>query len=590
MKQRLRAFIYLLSEGNLKVFGTIFITGLFVILARVLAPVQIASDQGLQLQAAHRLVQGLGLTVALSLNFDLNQPPNSEYLTHFPPAFSLLVASLLFFKMPLATALKIIYGLTTIVGWFCWAAIGSRLLSTSLKVGKFLLPLQYVIAVILPILYTPSWSTQGTDIFLWSGVPAIVLLLLHSSDNRFKNIFSISAGLLFGLLFAFRYNSIFLVLAAFLILLQVNFPRLLELSKNYTIFLASSCFFIVPVFIYNKMVMSGNILPSQATRSKGLLITEGIDEILKSLSMTSVLSGFIPTSFISHIQSYTLINYVYGLVWFSILLSAPFIVALYKKSNIVAIAKDTAIAISLLPISLIIYFIAAVFRVSYSPIDIARYYLPINFCLILIIYNLATLPNDRISLRLGKEQHLRARSLLQKISYFIETATYISICLFLVFNLFYRPAAFALKKFTTFTDLFLGITAVPKLEYPANKIITEYDRSLSVMEALAKEDANTLFFVQDAAILSYNNPDNYRRIPNQQFWERAFVSKATKMVWVIADPNCSQICTSQDALVGNSVPIDLALPHLKLLFVDPFNGTKIMISDLPDKYEFSRKR
>lgn len=39
MKQRLRAFIYLLSEGNLKVFGTIFITGLFVILARVLAPV-----------------------------------------------------------------------------------------------------------------------------------------------------------------------------------------------------------------------------------------------------------------------------------------------------------------------------------------------------------------------------------------------------------------------------------------------------------------------------------------------------------------------------------------------------------------------
>lgn len=119
MKQRLQAFIYLLSEGNLKVFGTIFITGLFVILARVLAPVQISSDLGLQLQAAHRLVQGLGLTVALSLNFELNQPPNSEYLTHFPPALSLLVASLLFLKLPLATALKIIYGLTTVVGWFC---------------------------------------------------------------------------------------------------------------------------------------------------------------------------------------------------------------------------------------------------------------------------------------------------------------------------------------------------------------------------------------------------------------------------------------------------------------------------------------
>ncbi|MEL6383761.1 MAG: hypothetical protein AAFQ89_15160, partial [Cyanobacteria bacterium J06626_18] len=96
------------------------IAAVYVTLIRLLGPIQIHWDLSVQLDAAHRLAKGLGLTNAFSSQLDLNQPPIAETLTHFPPGLSLLVAGFLYFKIPVEVALKIIYGLATMAGWFCW--------------------------------------------------------------------------------------------------------------------------------------------------------------------------------------------------------------------------------------------------------------------------------------------------------------------------------------------------------------------------------------------------------------------------------------------------------------------------------------
>jgi hypothetical protein len=107
MINQLETIIFRLSAGNRNVFGTILLSAALVILLRLFGPLIIHWDLSIQLEAAYRLIQGLGLTNAFSSQFDLNQPPISEYLVHFPPGLSLLVAAFLFLKIPLAIALKL---------------------------------------------------------------------------------------------------------------------------------------------------------------------------------------------------------------------------------------------------------------------------------------------------------------------------------------------------------------------------------------------------------------------------------------------------------------------------------------------------
>ncbi|MCA1991584.1 MAG: hypothetical protein LDL41_05985, partial [Coleofasciculus sp. S288] len=62
MMNKIKAYFYYLSQDNPKVFGLMLISAFFVTLARLLAPVEMNWDEAVQLEAAHRLVKGLGLT------------------------------------------------------------------------------------------------------------------------------------------------------------------------------------------------------------------------------------------------------------------------------------------------------------------------------------------------------------------------------------------------------------------------------------------------------------------------------------------------------------------------------------------------
>ncbi|MEM6446233.1 MAG: hypothetical protein AAF704_06645, partial [Cyanobacteria bacterium P01_D01_bin.123] len=241
-----------LGVGNRNVFGTILISTLFVVFFRSINNLDIYWDLSIQLESAYRLVQGHGLTNAFSSGFDLNQPPISAYLTHFPPGLSILVAALLAGNIPLAIILKVVYGLISIFGWICWAIIASRCLLGKLNFTKRFLPLHLVIASILPILHTPYWG--GTDIFLWAGVPVFTLLILRSCSTSQWLITTILSGLVLGILLLFRYASGFLLIAAPLIIFQNNFPKLKLGVIQLVVFLLSFLASISPLAVYLKLV------------------------------------------------------------------------------------------------------------------------------------------------------------------------------------------------------------------------------------------------------------------------------------------------------------------------------------------------
>ena len=569
MRGKIQAFIYSLSEGNPQVLGIILISAFFVVLARVIGPFQIGTDQGDQVQAAHRLVQGLGLTTTTyvnSFNFDINQTPKAEYLTTFPPGLSLTVACLLFFKLSLASSLKIIYSLATIIGWIGWAIIGCHFLSKGIRFNSISLPIHLIIAAILPIFYTPRWSQ--TDIILWSGVPLITLLLFYSSIERKRIILIVISGLIFGLLFSVRYASLFLAGAAFLILFQVNFPNLKKTLKNYFFFLFSSLFIIATIVIYN---ISNKFLQTyHAGVDKGPSVTEAINRILSNLSNISILFGIPGTqTFLSYLKSNSTINYLFGAVLIVILTLLPLIIIRVKKLDLESFRKDLSISLSFIPISLVIFLAVTTFFSSFNVFGILRYYIPANLTVIFIFYELATQRNTYSEVKL----------VLYPLFFLLLAVNILSIT---------PPGSIMItgKYELIARDKILGISrSVPNIEYPSNEIVVAQQNLLLAARRLKEENPQALFFFEYDHTFLYDNPSNFRPIPGAEFWKHAYVSEATKIFWILNLNRlpCPGICSWSESIEYLS-----SLPNLKTVYIDPHDQTKkIMVSDLPKGYKFS---
>jgi hypothetical protein len=598
MSNKIKAFIYYFSQGNPKVFGLILISTFFVILARLLAPVEMNWDEAVQLEAAHRLVKGLGLTstffpppyAPVQIPSNINQTPIPQALTWWPPGFSLLVAAFLFLGIPLASSLKILYSVTTLIGWFGWAIIGSHCLSKPLQLGARLFPAQLFIAAFLPVFYTPAW--WGTDLFLWAGFPFVVLLLFHST-TRSKLKYVVFAGLLFGFLVNIRYSTLFVAIVAFLILFQVNFYKFKTFTKNYSIFLGSSLFFIFPLGIYNKLAGSNKptvSLYNNATGSstvpglpefvnfKGsfLNIFDAISSILHSSLTISQLSGistqpvlirftkpFIE-SFESHLASHAAI---YGAIWLLLVFSLPLLVLTRSKNfGIEEKKRDISLSLSLVPLSLLILLVASSFAQDYDFVGTPRYYIPVFLPALFIFYEFATLQ-------------------MQKTYQLIKILFSILIITFLVYNLLYRPLLIIKGKQLYLGQSVLGsyLSYKPDYRYPSNKVITLYDETSSTIRQFQKENPEALFFIQDYVFYVYDGHEGFRTLPVSDFWNRAYVDKAVKIFWVVSRRSCPGICPDH---ISKTIDKLSSQPGLKTVYTSPHDKAKILVSDLPKGYKF----
>ena len=197
-------------------------------------------DLGIQIQAAHNLLAGRGLTFYNPYYFDstlgLTDPTLPTTLTHFPAGYSVEAAALLGLGVNVGVTIKILAALATMLGWWGWARLARAFVGEgigSLGVAK---ALAFVIAIGLPLLFTPSWG--GTDIFLWAAVPWVLDFVIRAAreETPRDRMFDCAAGVLCGFAILTRYASVFLVAYAAAIILWQSMKRPAVLIRRAALF------------------------------------------------------------------------------------------------------------------------------------------------------------------------------------------------------------------------------------------------------------------------------------------------------------------------------------------------------------------
>lgn len=578
------------SSGNKRVFGVMLISAAFVTLLRILGPVMVHIDLSVQLEAAYRYVQGLGLTNAFHSQFDLNQPPISEYLTRFPPGLSLLVAAFLYLGFPLAITLKCIYSLTTIIGWIGWASIASCCLIRPLEIGRKFIPTDICIAALLPIFYTPSWTKQGTDILLWAGIPFFMLLLLYPFGNRFWLHAIAFSGLILAFLISFRYAGGFLFLAALLIIPYVELPNIRSTLIRYGAFCLSffACF--LPTVLYVKLAPSAefdevadkSIIQSHLSKSlsqsslePGSLdwIFASAEKLVSSLSDLYTLTGIYPGRIESMLERNATIGDFLGFSLALLLIFLCFTLIKNEDKYVTFGRKDIPIALLLVLISFVLFSCIITFLLGYSLLGIGRYYIPVNICLILIAYRLVTLNGFYKTIK----------------------RPFIGLVLsFILYNGVFLPLDYFFDSDRDLASLILASgpsRRLSEMNYPSNEIKTSNQEAVNFLKMAERLNPDALFFIQKYPYYmnyyNFMNPSNFRKVSGSKFWENAYLSRATKTFWIINDDDCPSICNARKP----NIPIDSlsSLPNLKTVFVGQSGRPVIMTSELPAGYRFSKE-
>lgn len=556
-----------------RVFGIFLLSTLAITTARILAPFEVGKDQSVQLEAAQRLADGLGLTTTNQANspfFDISESPVPGYLSQWPPGFSIIVAGFLLTGLPLLASLKIIYGVTTLVGWLGWATLASYLTSAPIRLGTRNLNIHFFAAAILPIFTTPLWN--GTDIFLWACIPFVVLLLNKTSTEPRSNTALVSAGLLFGFACAMRYASAFLALAALLILIQVSYPRVTPFLRRLLVFSLPSLAIAGAIFVYIKISsLSPSGLPARLTAtSEGLTaVPAKVQAILNGSSVTSnLIFGFPLLDWaVTKVNSRPL-SYGVGASCLLIIFSLPLIVLRSRASTATKPQADLALSLSFLPLSLTAFLILTKLLSDSSLFKIRRYYEPVILCSIFIFYELAS--------KRAAHRIVRHTSIAIVFLFIAYTMSFNSGLLLIPERrdqlvqsvLAFTPARGA-RQHSTSLDL----------DFPSRKLYSWKESSRLKVKQLYEAHPEALFIAQEYPLFVY---DGFRGggpvpglelicYPGATYLKQAHTSKPIKVFWVLASATTPDFIRDSD---------------LKLIHFDPVEKTSIYESDLPAGYKF----
>ncbi len=586
-----------LSQGNIIVFGLLLISALFVVILRSLVPFTANFDQSTQVEAAHRLVQGLGLTTQVfALHVpDISQPPRPQYLTWWPPGGSLLSAAYLALNIPLVPALKFIGSLLTIAGWFGWAVLISPLLSKPVLLGSISLPLHYAMAISLPLFYTPTWT--GTDLLLWAGLPFIIQLVLQSGEqtgvrSQRSFLWIGIAGFLLGLIYSFRYASLFIIATAFLMLCQMHWLKLGTILKKILMFIASSLIIIIPVTIYDRFADMAKLNDAKeiglisTVQSSVFALYSGevptFNQYIQSLSnnLSGISSIFGMTNlyiaFNGKSDSYIIqfINLLSGILLAIFVVILPVILVRIKMISELQSSRSPfqkqkrnshylALSLSFIPISLVALLAATMSRYSYPFLRDTRYYIPAIIPTILISYYVATL--DQSNFR--KIKPLRMLFVLITL-------------VFLLYNTIYRPiGSVLLHKATSLIQE--PLLATSEVTFFSHKFITGFEKTKQALIDLHRTYPQAVMYAPQAQLV-YDAPAWLRvSMAEGDFWQTAHTSQPVRLIMTTFDI-CSWRCVPPNVLERLAQQ-----PGFQTVQVFPDELTRIIMVELPAGYRFT---
>lgn len=588
---KFRAIYVKLSEGNSKVVGVILLSAAWILLIRLFSPIAGDWDTNIQIDAAYRFTDGLGLTNAFFSEFNLIQPPTSRYLIHFPPGFSLLVSLLLSFDISIVVALKIIYGLSTVVGWIGWSIIGSRCLVGPIKLGTRTIPLHLIISAALPTFSTPSW--RGTDIILWAGVPVVCLLLLYKFGSKQCIVSTITSAIVFTIMVFFRYAAGFLIIYVLLIVFYVDFPSIKYAFSRIFLFLSTCILTALPFLLYGWKLSGSRLLDINNLFQTHRRVSEYIDwgfletgrfllhKYLMGLSNLYVLLAIRSNRVFSKLAAeLPELGYLFGLLFLSFLIVFLFFVLKYIKQCTGIYGKDILVVNTCLIVSQLLFGTLLLFIVFYSPLEVDRYYVPVRSCLIFVMYRVVSFVDFNRLLK-------RISLLLILVSVFF----YI-----LIRPVYHLTTGGSDALFPVFLEIYVHESVHPK--WPSNSLLTIRSETAEFLNTIKLNDADvdSVFFVQEYPYyIAYKNLHRslkFRLIPGRSFWQQAYLDKPTKVFFVVNYEGCPSICSSSgnfDSDDGHSSISELiSLPNLKTIFVSFSENTRVMMSELPAGFHFTR--
>lgn len=365
------------TEGVFNVGRLLLVGVLAITILRLAAPLQIGKDQAQQIEAGYRLVAGLGITSTNSAQPtvpDITPDPEPHKLTLWPPGLSITIGGLLLCGVPALVTLKLLGASLTLAGWLGW----SRLYGKLLPAGFFSAspPMRVIFLLtsfLLPFFYTPLWS--GTDIFLWAAVPWTTLLLTPPPDSPRPVLAAVTAGVLVGLSFWFRYAGAFLGLAGILILSYRLWPNWQALLVRSVVFGGVTTLLALPVVIF----MRSGYVPLSDVYDAGL----ETGEVHRILSMTYhtvrlIFGNPLPEMMLAR-WNWQPALYATGLFSITAILAAPVIAALRMANKS---SKSMVVSLLILPAALVL-FLSVVSRGFF--LGVSRYYEPVQLCWILAV-------------------------------------------------------------------------------------------------------------------------------------------------------------------------------------------------------------
>lgn len=555
-----------------EVLLVIVVAASLVVAARVLGPFELRQDQSLQLEAAQRLRLGLGLSTTRTVTTapDVMEAPSPIYLTDWPPALSLLVAGLLLCGLSLEVALKVMYAVVTLGGWVGWGLVANYVLAGHFSKGAALSWIYLIVSALLPVLYTPWWG--GTDVFLWAGVPYVVLLLFLANYRPRPAALIVAAGLLFGLLCSMRYASFFLAIAASLILLQTTIPDIKAFLRRSALFFIPSLIFIVPVFLYVKQYRPRfSNLPSLGNDE----LNTTLIEVAGSLSTASVMFTGFPW-LLNSVKQTEWLNYLVGAATLLAAVALPAALLQRTSLNFPELRKNFSLSLAFLPLSVLAFLVGIAFVSGMIYLPEQRYFQAVGLVGVLLVY----------------EFFMRRAA-----SRALKTAAGLLVVAFVAYSFVYLLSGVTARKRADVVHSVLSFTPSRSAElstsevinYPQQGLYTRKEGSRKKLQELSQSSARAIFFIQkNYQLYVYDNTRqqspvaglDLRLLPAADYWRQSYTSQAVDVYWVL-----EQSGPPAD-VKGN--PLNFVSPeNLKIVYHDAFERTTILKSEFPAGYRFS---
>jgi len=407
-------------------------------------------------------------------------------------------------------------------------------------------------------------------VFLWAGIPVIVVLLFKSvrmSSSKASLSLICLAGFQFGVLYSIRYASLFMGVAAALILMQISLPSLKTMALRFAAFGVSAGVIILPVFLYTK-TYSESILPAYVNVEHAIA---NIDESALAFSyflpvIANVIFGVPAVEQVIYKINFIVLTFASGLLCLAVIFAVPVSLARNSIANGSKLKDDTALGLSLLPLALV----ASITMANPFFLGVRRYYEPVALCGVLVAYEIL---------------HRRGLSILSKVGASVVVAT------FAAYMILYMPGlAFSHERRGHLISSVVGYTPArdqryqstsQDLRYPdAGRIFSRKESSRQKLQELYRANPHALFFVEEYAYFIYDGfvaeglqPGvNVRVYPSVRFWEHAYTSAPVKVFWVVE---------------GKTNLSFVAPDNLKTVYSDKFETTKILESTFPECYQFS---